>query len=460
MALRFTSAEDFSRRRVVWFVLTIVGFMSPNFWLYTLVAVPVLLWASRNDSNPVALYLLLFHVIPPIGVNIPILGNNGLFPLDNYRLLAFCVLLPAVVLYRKRPSDSIASNFGIMDILLLAFGVLQSALYVPPDLPHHSLIPDSPSNEARRAVLFLLDIYLLYFAVTRTCQSKRKMVDAAATFCVACGVLAAIGILEHLRNWLLYVDIASRWGTDPNATFYLTRNGALRAQVSTGHALSLGYLLAIASGLWLYLKSHLKNRLQRVGVTLLLWAGLFSTLSRGPWLAALGIYLTFSAAAPQGLSRLVKGAAMALALAGLIAVSPIGDRMIGMLPIPGKAPDFNIAYRQRLAERGWELVLAHPYFGDRFPWPEMEDLRQGEGIIDMVNTYLSVALFYGLIGLFFFVSFILLAMIRAYMRAREAARREPDLALFGASLVACIVGTLMMIESSSFEWAPRKCSTC
>ena len=36
----------------------------------------------------------------------------------------------------------------------------------------------------------------------------------------------------------------------------------------------------------------------------------------------------------------------------------------------------------------------------------MEDLRQGEGIIDLVNTYLGVALSYGVIGLFFFLSFI------------------------------------------------------
>src|SRR5208283_4077012 len=78
IALRFISGEDFSRRRLVWFVLTAVFFVSPNFWLYTLVAVPMLLWANRNDSNPIALYLLMLHVIPPVSVDIPVLGNNGL----------------------------------------------------------------------------------------------------------------------------------------------------------------------------------------------------------------------------------------------------------------------------------------------------------------------------------------------------------------------------------------------
>jgi O-antigen ligase len=113
-------------------------------------------------------------------------------------------------------------------------------------------------------------------------------------------------------------------------------------------------------------------------------------------------------------------------------------------------------YRHRLAERGWELVLAHPFFGNQFPWPEMEDLRQGEGIIDLVNTYLGVALSYGVIGLFFFLSFILLGMTRAYARARELSHSDPDLALFGTSLTACIVGIFIMIDSNSFNLGSEK----
>jgi O-antigen ligase len=118
-----------------------------------------------------------------------------------------------------------------------------------------------------------------------------------------------------------------------------------------------------------------------------------------------------------------------------------------MLPVTGKPADM---YRHRLAERGWEVVLAHPFFGDQFPWPEMEDLRQGEGIIDIVNTYLGVALNYGFIGLFCFLSFILLGMTRAYARAKELSHSDPDLALLGTSLTACIVGALIIIDSSSF----------
>jgi hypothetical protein len=454
IALRFMSGEDFSRRRFVWFVLTVVSFVSPSFWLYALVAVPMFLWATRKDSNPIALYLLMLHVVPPVAFTIPIFGNNGLFPIDNYGLLAFCVLLPAAMRYRKNRAESARGRLEAMDFLLLAFGVLQVALYTQPDLGF--AIPDSPTNALRRAVLFFLDTYLVYFAVSRTCESRRKMVDAAATFCLACGVMASIAIFENTRNWLLYLEVASNWGISLSHSSWLTRGDELRAQASAGHSLSLGYLLAVGFGFWLYLKSHVQTRTRRVGVTILLCGGLYAAFSRGPWLGAMTAYLAFFAAGARAASRLVKGILLASAASLLIMVSPIGDRIFNVLPVMGKTPDANIVYRQRLADRGWDIVLAHPFFGDQDPWPKMEDLRQGEGIIDIVNTYLGVALEYGLVGLFLFLSFMALGMAKVYARTRVLLRSDPDLVLFGASLIACIVATLEMIYSASFNLGAQK----
>jgi O-antigen ligase len=450
IALRFIAAEDFSRRRLVWFFLTAVSFLSPNIWLYAIVAIPVIIWISRKDSNPIGLYVLILHVIPPVDVIIPVIGNNGLFPLNNYRLLSLFLLIPVALRYRRNRGQT-PSVFGAMDVLLLALGALEVALYVPPDLPHHMVIPDSPSNELRRAVLFMLDTYVLYYAVSRTCQTRQKILDVAASFCLASAVMAAIALFEYARSWLLYVDLARLWGANPNIGFYLTRNGSVRAQVSAGHALALGFLLAVASGFWLYLKSQVPSRIQRVGVTLLLWGGLLAAYSRGPWLGAVAIYFTFNAAGPRALSRFVKGLCAAVVIAGVVAISPLGDRIREMVPALGGTTDFNILYRQRLADRGWQLVMAHPLFGNQFPYPEMEDLRQGEGIIDIVNTYLGVALNYGLVGLTLFVGFMLLGIMKTYSRVRELARTDPELALFGASLIACIVGALVMIQSNSFN---------
>jgi O-antigen ligase len=453
LAKQFMSEEDFSRRRFVWYVLTTVGLLSPNEWVYFLFAVPTLLWAGRKDSNPVALYLLLMHVVPPIEVTIPLPGNHGLFLIDNYRLLALCVLLPAAMRYRKNPQEMRRGTFGLVDVLLLAFGALQVALYTPPDLPFHVVIPDSPTNMVRRVLMFLLDTYLLYYAFSRLLQSRKKMVDAMASFVLICGVMSALAMFERTRNWLLFVDIAGRWSTDPNATFYLMRGGSVRAQVTAGHSIALGLLISIAFGLSLYLMSHLQGRSQRIGVALLLWGGLFGAFSRGAWLGAGVIYFTFIAAGPRAASRFVKGACIAGAVIGIIALSPLGDRIIELLPKGGQPADL---YRHRLAEQGWKVALEEPFFGNQFPWPELEDLRQGEGIIDLVNSYLEVALGYGLVGLFFFASTFLLGTLKVYSRSKELSRSDPDLALLGTSLFACAVGLLIMIRNTSLILGTEK----
>ena len=86
LALRFGSESDFTRRRNVWLVLTIIGFLSPNFWLFALVAIPVLAWGSRKDSNPVAFYLIMLHVIPVVEIPIPVVWMQSLFSLEIYRI--------------------------------------------------------------------------------------------------------------------------------------------------------------------------------------------------------------------------------------------------------------------------------------------------------------------------------------------------------------------------------------
>ena len=147
---------------------------------------------------------------------------------------------------------------------------------------------------------------------------------------------------------------------------------------------------------------------------------------------------------------------MAIAFGALLA-SPLGERVIDVLPAMGGSVDAeNITYRQRLADRSWELISEHPFFGDQLALQKMGDLRQGQGIIDIVNTYAGVALHYGLIGLFVFLAFILTAAFRAYGLARRAAQADPDLALLGTSLIACIVGTLVMIAGCSFIFAYEK----
>ena len=458
VALKFSSAGDFSRRRTVWLALTVTAFLSPSFWLFGLVAVPLLMWGGRKDTNPVAFYLLLLQVIPQISIDIPVVGINKLFTLDMYRLLSFCVLIPtAWRLRRSKDGAAGTSRFGAMDVLLFAYGALHIVLYVPADLPGHLLLPDSFTNILRRTFLGFVDVYIVYFVVSRACSSRAAIVEALAAFCLSCALLAPMAVFENLRGWLLYADMATRWTGDAALGFYTFRGTTLRGIASTGGPLVLGYMLAIAFGFWLYLRSHVISTRTRVTVILVYWFGLLAAYSRGPWIGAVVIYLTYVTLGPRVFPRLFKAAALITAVAGMLLASPIGDRITSVIPFMGGSVDSDtVFYRQRLAERTWELVQQSPFFGDQLAYQKMEDLRQGQGIIDLVNTYAGVALFYGLVGLFLFLAFIFVALSRVRKVARQVARSDPDLALLGVTLVACIVGTLTMIAGCSLISAYAK----
>jgi hypothetical protein len=459
IALRFSVDADFRRRRNVWFALTIIAFLSPNFWIFALFAVPIYMWMGRKDSNPIAAYLLLMHVVPPVSVDLPPIGASQLISLDNYRLLSFCMLIPVALRARRSKSDQTTQKSRMTDLLLLAFCVVQSVTFVPPDLPNHVILQDSLTNLLRRAFLVIVDIFVLYYAVSRSCNDRNKIVDAQAAFCVSSGIMAVAAIFEHFKGWLLYTQLAAHWNpTDATyALAWLLRGDSwLRAQASSGHSLSLGVMLAIAFGFWLYLQSRAATLRARLAIVIVFWLGMVATFSRGPWIGAVLIYLAYSSLKPRAISRLFKaGLVMAIAL-GLVSLSPIGEKMMTSLHVIGGQPDADFIYRQRLLDRSLELVQAHPLFGDPLAMQEMEDLRQGQGIIDIVNTYIGVLLFHGWVGLVLFLGFILSALTGVVRTAKVSISTDPDWTLLGFNIAACLVGMLFMIADCSLTFGIEK----
>jgi O-antigen ligase len=122
----------------------------------------------------------------------------------------------------------------------------------------------------------------------------------------------------------------------------------------------------------------------------------------------------------------------------------------------GSVDKGSIEYRQQLANRAWELFQENPFLGDKLVLQKMEDLRQGVGLIDLVNTYAEVLLLDGLIGLALFVGFLLVPLARTIRLAKRAFRSDLDLGLLGASLASCMVGTLLMIATCSFIFGYQK----
>ena len=439
ICLHFMEAQAFARRRNVWLGLTCVAFVAPNLWLYAAVALPLVYWAGRVDRHPTAVYLLLLLAVPPARLPIPMPLINQLFDLSNFRILELALLVPAAFRILGA-GEARQRGLGKADLLVLAFGALQLVLYVP---------YESVTNTMRRAFLFMLDTYALYFVFSRAAANREALRDTLCSFWLACAILAIIAVFESLKGWLLFTGIPARWGV-PNTFSWLFRGDSLRAQVSVGHSLTLGYTLAIAFGFWLYLGSRLESKRSAWLVGIAMWAGLIAAYSRAPWLVAAAAGCIYMLASPAGRRGLLRAVIVLVVIGAPLLMTPQGARIVDTLPFIGTADQFNVDYRQQLATVSWQLIKLNPYFGSPFATSYMEDLRQGQGIIDIVNTYAWVSLFYGLVGCALFVGCFVYPLTRCLLAVRAARGEDLDSVNLGVALAACMFGTLLMMATASF----------
>jgi O-antigen ligase len=410
-----------------------------------LFAVPLYLWGGRKDANPLAFYLLLFPIIPPLKIDVPIL-----ITVDNYTLLSFFVLVPALLRFRRESKLLPKRSLDLMDWSVIAFGVLQTILFVVPDLPGHVVISDSTTNLLRRAFYFLSGNGVIYYLASRVPRNRESLVELFASFCLCGLLLAAVGVFESARSWYLYSEFGGRWTDDLSYGFYLVRGTSLRAKASASTPLELGYLLAISIGFWLFLAFGIRSKLARWSAFALYCLGLLAAYSRGPWLGAGVVVCSYLLVRSGPLKSLFKIASGATVFFVAISLTPFGKKIAAVIPALGGDVDVsNINYRQRLLERCWDVFKESPLFGDQWVYFKMEDLRQGQGIIDFVNTYAEQAVFYGIVGLMLFIAPILIGMIRSY-RAARSPRVDATFANIGASVIACIAGTLVMLATTSF----------
>ena len=288
VALLLLPRATFSRRRNTWYAVTIAAFISPSFFVFALVVTPFLVMAGRKDSNPGALYLMLMFAVPPFAWRVPMVGISFLIDLDFQMLLSFCVMAPVAVRMLRSRQHTPIRRLEALDYSVLAYLILTSIFFVLPEIDRGVIMTPTFTDCLRRAFESCFEIFVPYYVLSRSSSTRREIQELLVAFCVVCAVMAAIATFEGAKHWLLYGQIRGQWG--PHYNPYLARGESLRAMASTAHPLTLGYILALAFGLWLCLKSNVKSKFLRIAITVLYWLGLLAAYSRGPWLGAVLIY--------------------------------------------------------------------------------------------------------------------------------------------------------------------------
>ncbi|CAI8972920.1 Ligase [Pseudomonas sp. IT-P253] len=434
--------SDFTRRRNLWFVLTILAFVSYSFWVYAAVTVVVLTIARKRESNPAALFFLLLFLVPPASAQIPGFGLINYFIDLNYiRLLSLCVLLPAFFTLRRR-ADTLAFGRIWPDKLLAANLTLTSLL----------LLRETTITDMLRQTFYLFtDVFLPYYVASRALKNLSDFKDALLGFVLAAMVMSLIGFFEFTRSWLLYSALINALDMQWGMSSYLARGGLLRASVTTGQAIALGLVISVAIGFYLFLQEGVRSKLQRRLGALLLAGGLFAPLSRGPWIGAAAMFILYIATGRKAVKRL-----MLLALAGVLAlplltIVPGGQKLLDLLPFIGTVDVENITYRQRLFDNAIIVIQRNPLLGsfDYRDTPEMQSMIQGEGIIDIVNTYIGIALSLGLIGLTLFVAFFGTVLFGIHKTMRSFPNKDNETHRLGRALFATLAGVLVTIVTVS-----------
>lgn len=434
--------SDFKRRRNLWFVLTIVAFVSHSFWVYAAAAAVLLTLARRRERNPMALFFILLFLIPPAMVPVSGFGLiNYLVDVNHVRLLTLCVLLPVALSVRRR-SDTLPFGRTWPDRVLAASLLLMILLY----------LRDTSITDTLRQVLYLyVDVFLPYYVASRALKTINDFKDALLAFVLASFVLALIGVAEFMRHWLLYNGLLEAMGVQWEMSGYLSRGGSLRASATTGQAIVLGYVMSVAIGLFLFVQGYVRNPLHRCLGALLLAAGLVVPLSRGPWIGAAIIVVIFVATGKSAVKRLGLLALVGVLSLPLLSVLPGGEKILDMLPFIGNLEKENITYRERLLDNSWIVIQRNPLFGsfDFRNTPEMQSMMQGGGIIDIVNTYIGLALRIGLVGMTLFVAFfvtILLAIRKSMLLVPD---KDDEQRQLGRALLATLVGIMVIIFTVS-----------
>jgi O-antigen ligase len=447
-ACGITSAENFTRRRNLWFGLTLAAFLAFNFWLYLAIATPLLIYANRRESNPTALFFFLLFLLPSALMQIPGMGViNYIFDISHARLLALLILLPAFFSLRRQGNHVVPFGKTGTDKAFIAYLFLSGALFFR---------EDSMTNGIRHVFYLFIDVFLPYFVISRSLKDLQSFRDTLLSAVLAIMVLAPLAIFETIKGWLLYSSLIAALDLR-GVTEYLARDGMLRAIVTATQPIVLGYLMAAGIGFYLFVQRFIQHKfVRRLGMAVLV-AGLIAPVSRGPWVGATVLLIVFIITGRNPARRLM-GLALAVMVAlPLVTAFPKGERMINMLPFIGTTDKGSVDYRQDLLTNSMIVIQRNPWFGsiDFRDTPELESMRQGQGIIDIVNSYITITLENGLVGLALFIGFFALTLLGIYRAMRLIPDKDSEEYLLGRALLATQLAILVIIYTvSSISFIP------
>ena len=384
----------------------------------------------------VSAFLMLIMLFPPVTQSLDGVGEiNHLFILDHVRTLSLVLFVPAAfqILMRRRVDNE--NPFRSVDLFLVAYKGLELIL----------MFRNISYTAAIRFVFESFTMVLLpYYVMTRGLRSIADLKFAATYLMIGFVFMAGIGVGESVTQHSMYAPLSYIYNVKWQLTHELMRGGLLRVQSTTPEPIGLATLMIAALGTWTWLAGADWRRPRSLVIYGLILCAMASTWSRGPWLGA-AIFGTSLLASRICSSRVYIGGLLGAALVCVIAKMTGADQhfydFLKSIFGSSQSEFGSIEYRREILDASIALIQQSPLLGVSNYAAYLQQFRQGEGIVDLVNTYIIVTLNTGLLGLSLFLAPQLIVLFKLASRLDSPVKDEPhDL------FVGCFASILLAIS--------------
>ena len=443
---RWGAGRDLRRlmgpRYLAGYAITIfAGFFAPNIWLYHLVTIVAFLATTRDREDAICRYVVMIGLLPSVTA-VAVVGPIYLGTYQGTIALSLAMLVAGVVKPDRRRGAPPARGWRVEDCVIAALFLVFAVG------PSHIV---SPTSLFRDCLVVGSDLVLPYYLVRRyvgSAESLQRMIGCIAFSAIS---VAVIAIYEARMSWPLYDAIRSRlsmaYGLAASTNL---RGGSLRAEVAFASPLGLALFLMIAFTAWLCSRQlFAKPLLWRGGVVLLLVA-IAAPQSRGLLLSLVPALMVLLAARRRFAAAAAVLAASGVGAAALFVLQHSSGAVAAF--VGGSRSGDYYDYRGLLLHRGLQEGMKHWLIGQSYDRvvASLVDITQGEHIVDLVNTYLTVFLFAGVIGLFPVVIGCALTLRKLVARAPRSAALAAvrDCRAF---LLSNLVGLYITLYGNSFS---------
>ncbi|WP_245892525.1 O-antigen ligase family protein [Novosphingobium guangzhouense] len=427
------------RALLITFFMPAVAWLLPNVWMLYFV---MLMWVPVFSSRPeqiVGIYLHSLLLLPNLDQSVELAGTK-LFDIGVHDMLALGAVAAIMMVSGTRGAINGARTGRAPRIargddwrvgLLLMVMIFASARET------------SVTHVLRTTINIGFDFAMPYYILSRGLRDVASMRSAMRWF--ACSGIALSGVLvfEMWQNWPIYNELY--WHYDvPKLLAVKVRGVFMRPGGPFNEPTSIALVMALCLlALWL-IRDDFRTRMQHRLLCLGMFLGVSAPQSRNAWVALALAVLLADMFLGRWSALVRKVAPTVTALTMILAAASIYPSFSDSLGLSGQASE-TADYRRALFDRGIEELVDSPIIGFSRTALEirLEDMRQGEGIIDYVNTYLWFALVSGVIGLVVFVWNLVVPLMYLWRRRRaEVAAATAVPAAFVFSSLAALSATL------------------